>query len=59
LKGREETEGWQANQKVYVRIEGYCDLEGTKDLVDTAVAENLSGTAAILFECVGMGGNWE
>lgn len=40
LKGREENKGWQANQKVYVRINGVCGLERTKDLVETAMAEN-------------------
>lgn len=41
LRGTEEDESWQTNQKVYVRINEFCDLEGTKDLGDTAGAENM------------------
>lgn len=49
--GEGRKQGWRANQKVYVRVNGVCDLEGTKDLGHTAVAENLKGVAAILL-CV-------
>lgn len=33
---REEAEGWQAKQKVYVRINVFCCLVGTRNLGDTA-----------------------